>query len=185
MVKTLDQNSTYEPSKRSFKWLKLKKVIFQAPPPISKSLPLFPLLFRLYFPFQCQDYINNGLGDTFDLIPIAAFFGQGKRTGFYGSYLLAVYNSDYERYETLCKAGTGFSDEILERLYNELKEHRIKGPLEEYLVKEFKADVWFQPKMVWEIRGADIQISPKYTCAIADLANGNYYIQGYIGGIYF
>jgi DNA ligase-1 len=57
--------------------------------------------------------------------------------------LLAVYNSDYERYETLCKAGTGFSDEILERLYNELKEHRIKAPLEEYLVKEFKADVWF------------------------------------------
>jgi DNA ligase-1 len=63
---------------------------------------------------------------------------------------------DYERYETICKAGTGFSDEILERLYNELQNSKIKAPLEEYLVKDFKADVWFSPNMVWEIRGADI-----------------------------
>ncbi len=100
MVKTLDINSTYEPSKRSFKWLKLKK-----------------------------DYINNGLGDTLDLVPIAAFYGQGKRTGFYGSYLLACYNEDLERFETVCKAGTGYSDEMLELLFNKMSQHRITKPL--------------------------------------------------------
>ena len=82
MVKTLDEKSSYEPAKRSFKWLKLKK-----------------------------DYLNTGLGDSLDLVPIGAFYGQGKRKGLYGSYLLACYNASLERYETCCKTGTGFSDE--------------------------------------------------------------------------
>jgi len=88
MVKTLEDNSTYEPAKRSFKWLKLKK-----------------------------DYIDTGLGDSFDLVPIGAFFGSGKRKAVYGAYVLACYNEDLERYETLCKIGTGFSDENLIKFY--------------------------------------------------------------------
>lgn len=74
MVKTLDTNSTYEPSRRTFKWLKLKK-----------------------------DYLDDGLGDSFDLVPIGAMYGTGKRGGLYGSYILATYNADMERYETFCK----------------------------------------------------------------------------------
>ena len=72
MLKTLD--GQYEPSKRTFKWLKLKK-----------------------------DYLENSIGDTFDLVPIAAFYGSGKRKGLFGSFLLACYNDDLERYETACK----------------------------------------------------------------------------------
>lgn len=71
MIKSLETNSSYEPARRSFKWLKLKK-----------------------------DYIldldgKTGLGDSFDLVPIGAFFGSGKRTGRYGAYLLATYNEDH------------------------------------------------------------------------------------------
>lgn len=82
-----DMDSVYTCSRRSWEWVKLKK-----------------------------DYIN-GLGDTLDVVPIGAAYGVGKRTGYYGSYLLATYNSDMEQYETICNIGTGFSDEILKAAY--------------------------------------------------------------------
>jgi DNA ligase-1 len=129
MVKTLEENSSYEPAKRSFKWLKLKK-----------------------------DYLETGLGDSFDLVPIAAYYGEGKRKGFYGAYLLACYNEDMERFESLCKIGTGFSDKNLEDFHNFLKEHIIPKPHPDYFLKEIKPtpDVWFEPCVVWEIKGADL-----------------------------
>jgi DNA ligase-1 len=68
-----------------------------------------------------KDYIN-GLGDTLDVVPIGAYFGVGKRTGLYGSFLLATYNSDMEVFETICKIGTGFTDEVLKAAYEYLKD---------------------------------------------------------------
>ena len=90
-----DLNTTYSCAKRSWDWVKLKK-----------------------------DYID-GLGDTLDVVPIGGDFGQGKRKGLYGAYLLAVYNSDLETYETLCKIGTGFSDEVLEAAFNFFKDKTV------------------------------------------------------------
>lgn len=98
MVKTLKDNSSYEPSKRSFKWLKLKK-----------------------------DYIEseNGVGDSLDLVVVGADYGKGKRTGVYGSFLLAVYDPDTETYQTASKLGTGLSEEELKKAYDALQPHII------------------------------------------------------------
>ena len=53
---------------------------------------------------------------------------RGKRTGVYGSYLLAIYDADGEEFQTISKIGTGFSEELLKSLHLQLNEHVIDKP---------------------------------------------------------
>jgi len=139
MVKTLVENSAYEPSRRSLNWLKLKK-----------------------------DYLDNmGVADSVDVVPIGAYMGKGKRTGVYGAYLLACYDPETEDFQSLCKIGTGFSDEALRALTEEMKEFVIpKAPANYMYGESLEADVWFSASKVWEIRGADLSKSSTHKSAL-------------------
>ncbi len=53
---------------------------------------------------------------------------RGKRTGGYGSFLLAVYSADDEELQTISKIGTGFSEEQLVQLSEQLRALVIPGP---------------------------------------------------------
>ncbi|ODV88363.1 hypothetical protein CANCADRAFT_29619 [Tortispora caseinolytica NRRL Y-17796] len=145
MIKALDgPESHYLPSKRTQNWLKLKK-----------------------------DYLD-GIGDTLDLVVLGAFYGKGKRTNWYGAFLLGCYNPNTGEYETTCKIGTGFSEEVLEQLYKELSplvtskksyyKHDQSGPSQ--------PDVWFEPKMVWEVLAADLSLSPIYKAGADSMPKG-------------
>lgn len=45
--------------------------------------------------------------------------------GKYGAYLLACYDPDREEYQSVCKIGTGFTDEVLLSFWTELKEYTM------------------------------------------------------------
>eukprot|EP00435_Cladocopium_sp_Y103_P058516 s876_g20.t1 len=72
----------YEPGIRTAEWLKLKK-----------------------------DYLNSSLSDSVDGVVVGVRRGKGRRSGVYGSFLLAVRSSTGRKFQTLCAVGTGLSDE--------------------------------------------------------------------------
>ena len=102
---------------------------------------------------------RNELGDSLDLIVIGAYFGRGRRTGLYGTLLLATYNLEEDNFPSICKVGTGFTDESLDQLYQMLS-NKVTLKKNSRIVSEMEADIWFEPELVLEIVGSEITISP-------------------------
>lgn len=136
-----------------------------------------------------KDYIS-GLADSLDLVPVGGYYGRGKRTGCYGSFLLACRNPTSGVLEPLCKTGTGFSEDVLKQLSESLiKISKKKCPFhasdsecdydcstetkninsnptfvcDDESLK--KCDVLFEPTQVWEIICADLTLSEMYAAA--------------------
>jgi DNA ligase-1 len=118
-----------------------------------------------------RDY-RSEMTDTVDLVVVGALHGRGKRAGTYGTYLLAAYNPDKDIFETVTKVGTGFTNADLEKLPELLNKHKLshKHPRVE---STLDVDVWFEPSVVIEIRGAELTLSPVHTCAMNVIREGS------------
>ncbi|TPX59131.1 hypothetical protein PhCBS80983_g02663 [Powellomyces hirtus] len=152
MVKILDTPSTtststrrsllatYEPDKRTESWLKVKK-----------------------------DYLST-LADSFDLVPIGAWYGTGRKATWYSPILLACWNPETECFESFCKCMSGFSDAFYKSMkdrYSPESGKLLPGPKSYFTISDSqRPDVWFLPSEVWEIRGADLTVSPVHQAAM-------------------
>jgi DNA ligase-1 len=115
---------------------------------------------------------RNELGDSLDLVIVGAFYGRGRRTGRYGALLLSAYDEQTDTFPSICKVGTGFTDEGLDQIYQILsdkitikKDRRIESGLE--------ADVWFEPEVVIEIVASEITLSPIHKVAMDKIRKGS------------
>jgi DNA ligase-1 len=102
---------------------------------------------------------RNELGDSLDLIIIGAYFGRGRRTGLYGTLLLGTYNPEQDNFPSICKVGTGFTDESLDQLYQILS-NNVTLKKNSRIISEMEADVWLEPELVLEIVASEITLSP-------------------------
>ena len=107
---------------------------------------------------------RNELGDSLDLVVIGAFFGKGRRTGRYGTLLLAAYDDQNDIFPSTCKVGTGFTDEHLDQLY-QLLQDKITVKKNSRIESDMEADVWFEPVLVLEIVASEITLSPIHKTA--------------------
>lgn len=113
-----------------------------------------------------KDY--SASSDTLDLIPIAAWHGQGRKAQWWSPILLAVRNPETGTLEAVTKCMSGFTD----KFYRSLKEKYSEGS-ENIISRSYyvdyngpEPDVWYNPQEVWEIAFADITLSPTYKAAI-------------------
>ena len=102
---------------------------------------------------------RNELGDSLDLVVIGAYFGRGRRTGLYGTLLLGTYNPEEDNFPSICKVGTGFTDESLDQLFQILS-NKVTLKKNSRIISEMEADVWFEPELVLEIVASEITLSP-------------------------
>ena len=112
-----------------------------------------------------KDY--NTSADTIDLIPVAAWHGQGRKAKWWSPILLAVRNPETGSLEAVTKCISGFTDKFYQAnkdKYDESSDNVIDRP--SYIEYNGHPDVWFEPQEVWEMAFADITKSPTYLAAL-------------------
>ncbi|KAF7720115.1 DNA ligase [Penicillium ucsense] len=112
-----------------------------------------------------KDYSTSS--ETLDLIPVAAWHGNGRKAKWWSPILLAVRNPETGTLEAVTKCMSGFTDKFYQAnrdKYAPGSPNLISRP--SYVEYRGTPDVWFEPQEVWEMAFADITVSPTYTAAI-------------------
>ncbi|CAG8532430.1 5627_t:CDS:2, partial [Diversispora eburnea] len=115
-----------------------------------------------------KDYVN-GIGDSIDVVPIGAWHGNGRKAKWWSPVLLAIYNPETETLESVCKCMSGFNDQFYKEM--KLKYSKKNGTILTHkkpyydVAEGLTPDVWFEDQEVWEVKGADITISPIHKAA--------------------
>ena len=115
---------------------------------------------------------RNELGDSLDLVIVGAFYGRGRRTGRYGALLLSAYDDKTDAFPSICKVGTGFTDESLDQFYQILSD-KITVKKDPRIQSGLEADVWFEPEVVIEIVASEITLSPIHKVAMDKIRIGS------------
>ncbi len=106
------------------------------------------------------DYTES-LVDTMDLVCVGAFYGRGRRAGWYGATLMAAWDPASQTWQSVCKLGTGFDDATLESLKDRFAKH-VSREKPAKVDSGMEPDVWFDPALVMEVQAAELTLSPTH-----------------------
>jgi len=130
-----DLKAPYNAGARKFAWIKLK---------------------RSY---------SSRLADSLDVVIIGFYYGKGKRTEFgFGGLLTAVYDEKQDRFRSVAKIGTGFSEQQMADFRQLLQKDALKKKPAN-VDSLIEPDVWVTPRHVVTVVADEITRSPVHTCA--------------------
>jgi len=137
-------DSIYQPGKRNFNWIKLKR----------------------------QE--TGHLHDTIDCVILGYYAGHGKRASFgIGALLVGVYNKKDDRFETIAKIGTGLKDQEWRDQKKACDKISVQNmPKNVRCAKELVPDVWVSPEIICLIRADEITMSPTHAAGKTDSKPG-------------
>jgi DNA ligase-1 len=135
-------DSGYEPGARNYNWIKLKRT------------------------YQSE------LNDTVDVCVVGYLLGRGYRARFgIGSLLGAVYDEASDTFKSVCKIGSGLSDENWSKMKALLDTQRV-GHQPARVDSRLVPDVWVEPKFVVTVLADEITRSPIHTAAQDERGRG-------------
>jgi DNA ligase-1 len=128
-------DSIYQPGKRNFNWIKLKR----------------------------QE--EGHLDDTIDVVVLGYYAGSGKRAAFgVGAFLVGVYNKEKDAFQTVAKVGSGLTDDGWKQFKHKCDKLKVDHrPARVECAKELTPDVWTSPEIVCVVRADEITMSPTHT----------------------
>ncbi len=137
-------DAVYQPGKRNFNWIKLKRLE------------------------------RGHLLDSVDCVVLGYYYGSGKRAGFgIGAILVGVYQKSGDVFQTIAKIGTGFSDEQWKELKKKCDALRVQErPVDVICHKNLYPDVWVKPSLVVEVTADEITLSPLHSAGQIDDRSG-------------
>lgn len=114
---------------------------------------------------------RSELVDSLDLVVVGGSHGRGRRVGKYGALLLAIFDKRENVFKSVCKVGSGFTDEVLEELFKELGKYKIPKK-HTRVYSKLEMDTWFTPTIVIEIIASEITLSPEYDAGMDSIRRG-------------
>ena len=131
MAKSIKENSIYQAGNRGFLWIKLKGLE------------------------------GGKLKDSVDVVLVGAFYGKGRRTGVYGTYIGAVYDPINGNFIAFTRFFSGLTDDLSDSLTKEMENYKTEKKPNKVICED-TPDVWLEPEVVVEIFGDEITVSEKF-----------------------
>lgn len=123
-----------------------------------------------------KDYLDDcsAAGDSFDLVPVGGWRGSGRKRKWISPILVATRDDNDGTLGCVCRVMSGFSDQF----YREFTRAKLGQEIDENLLETCpnnqkhpsvetseQCTFWFEPAEVFEIKAADITVSPTHRSA--------------------